>query len=112
MSLGGPPGDTLGPPLSRLWCSILALHGGVTGQARWPSPRHDALVATDEGRDWPRSRWILTTVFLAVALAGAAASWLVKGQPGWGFLGMATALAIGFVTEAVLQVRRRRSDRP
>ncbi len=71
-----------------------------------------ALVATDEGPDWPRSRWILTTVFLGVALAGVAASGLVKGEPGWGFLGMATALAIGLVVKAVLQARRRRSDRP
>jgi hypothetical protein len=73
---------------------------------------HDALVVTDGGPDWPRSRWILTTVFLGVALAGAAAAWIIKGEPGWGFLGMATALAIGLVVKAVLQARSRRSDRP
>lgn len=69
-------------------------------------------MTTDRGPHWPRSRWILTTVFLGVALAGVAATWVVRGQPGWGFLGMATALATGLVVEVVLQVRRRRSDRP
>jgi hypothetical protein len=50
-------------------------------------------------------------VFLGVALADAAATWVVEGEPGRGFLGVATALATGLVVTVVLQARRRRSDR-
>jgi hypothetical protein len=52
----------------------------------------------------------MTAVFFVVALAGVAVSW-ATGRSGWGFLGTATALGIGLVVMAVLESRRRGSDR-
>ena len=66
-------------------------------------------MESERGPGWSLPGWPLLAGFLVVAVVGFAGGWVVRGEPGWAFLGMAGPLTVGLLAHVVLWARRRRS---
>ena len=64
-------------------------------------------MGSEPGPGWSLPSWRLLAGFLVVAVIGFAGGWVVRGEPGWAFLGMAGPLTIGLMAHAALWARRR-----